>query len=155
MEKMPSVEEALKTAIEREIEAFNLYNDAAQRVQEPHQRSALLEMAAQEHSHRTKLENILEGNVRWAIRAARAQPVTDLRLTDHLVGGSVEPGADYQDVLLFAAKREKAAFDFYQAMAEMVDDVLIQNVFTMLAHEEMRHKNRLEKMYEDVMYQEF
>lgn len=155
MEKALSVEEALRAAIAREVEAFNLYNDAAQGGQDQHQRNALLEMAAQENGHRVKLENILTGNVRWAVRASRAQPVTDLRLTDHLVGGSIEPGADYQDILLFAAKREKAASDFYQAMAEIVDDVLIQNVFTMLASEEMRHKNRLEKMYEDMVYQEF
>ena len=92
MEKALSVEEALRAAIAREVEAFNLYNDAAQGVQDQHQRNALLEMAAQENGHRVKLENILTGNVRWAVRASRAQPVTDLRLTDHLVGGSIEPG---------------------------------------------------------------
>lgn len=155
MEKALSVEEVLKAAIAREIEAFDLYNDAALGLSDPLQRNALQEMAEQEHGHRVKLEHILAGNVRWAVRAARAQPVTDLRLTDHLVGGAIEPGADYQDILLFAAKREKAAYDFYQAMAEMVDDVLVQNVFTMLASEELKHKNRLEKIYEDVVYQEY
>ena len=40
-------------------------------------------------------------------------------------------------------------------MAELVDDVLIQNIFEMLANEEMKHKNRLERLYEDEVYQEF
>lgn len=155
MEKLLSVEEVLQTAIKREIEAFELYHNAAQGLADAHQRDVLLEMAEQERGHRVKLENILAGNVRWAVRAAKAQPVTDLRLTDQLVGGSIEAGADYQDILLFAAKREKAASEFYQAMAEMVDDILLQNLFVMLANEELRHKNRLEMMYEDLVYQEF
>jgi rubrerythrin len=145
----------LRLAIEREIEAFNLYADAAKGVGNTVLRKALEEMSEQERGHRVKLEAVLAGNVRWAVRMAKAQPVTDLRLSDHLVGGSVEPNAAYQDILLFAAKREKAAYDFYTTMAGLLDDVLVQNVFTMLANEELKHKNRLEKMYEDEVYQEF
>jgi rubrerythrin len=71
------------------------------------------------------------------------------------VGGSLAPDADYQDVLLFAAQREKAAHDFYKAMGEMIDDKLIQNLFEMLAQEELRHKYVLEKTYEEVVYKDF
>lgn len=155
MEKFASVQEVITLAIEREIEAFNLYSDAAKGTDNSAVRKAMEEMAEQERGHRVKLENVLAGNVRWAIRRARAEPVADLRLSDHLEGGSLDPKADYQDILLFAAKREKAAFEFYKAMAEMVDDPLLQNVFEMLASEEMKHKNRLEKIYEEVVYQDF
>lgn len=155
MEKPTSAEEVLKLAIQREIEAFDLYTGAAQGVSHADMRKTLTEMAEQERGHRIKLENILAGNVRWAVRLSRAQPVTDVRLSDHLEGGSLEPNAGYQDVLLFAAKREKVAYDFYKAIAELVDDTLIANVFEMLANEELKHKSRLEKMYEDEVYQEF
>ena len=150
-----SVEEILKLAIEREIEAFNLYSNAAKSTNNSAIRKAMEEMAEQERGHRIKLENIAAGNVRWAIRRSRTEQVTDLRLSDHLEGGSLDPGADYQDILLFAAKREKAAHEFYEAMTEMLDDPLIQNVFQMLAAEELKHKNRLEKIYEEVVYQDF
>jgi rubrerythrin len=93
--------------------------------------------------------------VRWAIRRSKVEPVTDLRLSDHLVGGSLDPDADFQDVLLFAAKREKAAHEFYKAMSEQVADPLHKNVFDMLAAEELRHKYIVEKTYEEVVYQEF
>lgn len=155
MDKPTSAEEALKIAIQREIEAFDLYTDAARGIQHAAMRKTLEEMAEQEHGHRIKLENILAGNVRWAVRLSRTQPITDIRLSDHLEGGSLEPNAGYQDVLLFAAKREKAAHEFYKAMVELVDDTLIANVFAMLANEELKHKSRLEKMYEDEVYQEF
>ena len=52
---------------------------------------ALEEMAEQERGHRVKLENIASGSVRWAVRMAKAQAVTDLRLSDHLEGGSHDP----------------------------------------------------------------
>jgi rubrerythrin len=155
MEQFTSVEAVLKRAIELEDEAMTLYSTAAQSVKDDAVRQRLEEMAAQERGHKAKLEDVLSGNVRWAIRRSKAEPVTDLRLSDHLVGGSLDPNADYQDVLLFAARREKAAHDFYQAMGEMIEDKLTQNLFEMLAQEELRHKYVLEKTYEEVVYKDF
>jgi rubrerythrin len=155
MEQFTSVEAVLKRAIQLEDEAMTLYSTAAQSVKDDAVRQRLEEMAAQERGHKAKLEDVLSGNVRWAIRRSKAEPVTDLRLSDHLVGGSLDPNADYQDVLLFAARREKAAHDFYQAMGEMIEDKLTQNLFEMLAQEELRHKYVLEKTYEEVVYKDF
>jgi rubrerythrin len=155
MEQYNSVEAVLKRAIQLEVEAMTLYSSAAQTVKDDAVRQRLEEMAAQERGHKAKLEDVLTGNVRWAIRRSKSEPVTDLRLSDHLVGGSLDPNADYQDVLLFAARREKAAHDFYKAMGEMVEDKLTQNLFEMLADEELRHKYVLEKTYEEVVYKDF
>jgi rubrerythrin len=155
MEQFNSIEAVLKRAIQLEVEAMTLYSNAAQTVKDDAVRQRLEEMAEQERGHKAKLEDVLAGNVRWAIRRSKAEPVTDLRLSDHLVGGSLEPNADYQDVLLFAARREKAAHDFYKAMGEMIDDKLTQNLFEMLAQEELRHKYVLEKTYEEVVYKDF
>jgi rubrerythrin len=155
MEEYTNIDAVIIRAIELEVEAMTLYSDAAQTVNDDTVRQRLQELAAQERIHKSKLEDIQAGNVRWAIRRSKAEPVTDLRLSDHLVGGSLDPKADYQDVLLFAAQREKSAYEFYLAMAEMVDDKLIQNLFEMLANEELRHKYVLEKTYEEVVYKDF
>lgn len=155
MEQFNNIEAVLKRAIQLEIEAMTLYSNAAQTVKDDAVRQRLEEMAAQERGHKAKLEDVLAGNVRWAIRRSKAEPVTDLRLSDHLVSGSLDPNADYQDVLLFAAQREKAAHDFYKAMGEMIEDKLTQNLFQMLADEELRHKYVLEKTYEEVVYKDF
>lgn len=155
MEQFTSIEAILKRAIQIEEESMTLYNAAAQSTKDDAVRQRLLELAAQERGHKAKLEDVAAGNVRWAIRRSKAEPVTDLRLSDHLVGGSLDPSADYQDVLLFAARREKTAHDFYKAMAEMIEDKLTQNLFEMLAQEELRHKYVLEKTYEEVVYKDF
>jgi rubrerythrin len=155
MDQSTSIETVLKRAIKLEEEAESLYTTAAAAIKNAPVRQQLQDMAKQEQGHKAKLEAILAGNVRWAIRRAKTEPVTDLRLSDHLQGGTLDPNADYQDVLLFAASREKSAHDFYQAMAEMVDDQLTKSVFEMLASEELRHKYILEKTYEEVIYKDF
>ena len=155
MEQYSSIETVLKRAIQLEIEAETLYSNAAGTVKDDAVSQRLQELGAQERGHKARLEEVLTGNVRWAIRRAKAEPVTDLRLSDHLIGGSLDPNADYQDVLLFAARREKTAHEFYKAMGEMVDDKLTQGLFEMLANEELRHKYILEKTYEDVVYKDF
>ncbi len=155
MEGYNSIEAVLERAIQLEVEAAALYTKAAATVQNEPVRKRLEEMAIQEQHHKSKLEDVRAGNVRWAIRRSKAEPVTDLRLSDHLVSGELAPDADYQDVLLFAAQREKTAHEFYKAMAEMVEDKLTQSLFEMLADEELRHKYVLEKTYEEVVYKDF
>ena len=155
MEQFDSLDAILKRAIQLEIEAATLYTNAAAIVKDDAVKARLEEMAAQERGHQAKLEDVVAGNVRWAIRRSKAEAVTDLRLSDHLVAGELEPNADYQDVLLFAARREKTAHEFYKAMGEMVEDKLTQSLFEMLAAEELRHKYILEKTYEEVVYKDF
>jgi rubrerythrin len=155
MAQFDSVEAILEKAIEMEVRAAALYDQAAARAATALVRERLADLADQERGHKLKLEQIRAGNVRWALRRAAAEAVPDLRITDYLTGGSVDPDAEYQDVLLFAARREKTAHDFYVAMGERIEDPLVRDVFAMLAAEELRHKYLLEKTYEEIVYQDF
>ena len=58
---MVPADRILKTAIEREIAAYQLYTDAAQMVEAEHVKGALEDLAAQEVGHRRRLEGLLEG----------------------------------------------------------------------------------------------
>lgn len=155
MEQFDTIESILKRAIELEEEAYNLYLNAAADARSDPIRDRLLELARVELGHKARLQDITTGNVRWAIRKSKAEPVIDLRLSDHLVGGSLDPDADFQDVLLFAAGRERSAHEFYTAMSDLVEDPLHKSLFEMLAAEELGHKYLIEKTYEEVVYQEF
>lgn len=154
-QQFATIEEILDRAIAREEEAYTIYATAAQRTENDLIRQRLEELAKIELGHKNKLLETKSGNVRWAIRRSRAERVVDLRLSDHLTGGSLDPDADFQDVLLFAAQREKAAHEFYLAMMEQVEDPLHKSVFEMLAAEELRHKYLVEKTYEEVVYKDF
>ena len=155
MGEFDTIESILTRAIALEEEAYALYVNAASVAQSDPIRDRLKELAQIELAHKVKLQEVMAGNVRWAIRRSKAEPVADLRLSDHLVGGSLDPDADFQDVLLFAARRERGAHDFYVAMGELVADPLHKSLFEMLATEELRHKYLLEKTYEEVVYQDF
>jgi rubrerythrin len=155
METYGSVDAILQRALVLEEESASMYRSAATASRNAAVKQRLNEMAEQEDTHRAKIAEMIAGNVRWAIRRSKAEPVTDMRLSDHLEAHALDANADYQDVLLMAARREKAAHDFYCAMAEMVEDALVKGVFEMLATEELRHKNAVEKTYEEVVYQAF
>jgi rubrerythrin len=155
MATFESIESVINRAIVLEEESAATYTAAAKAVDNAPVRQRLEEMAEQERGHKARLEEVKQGNVRWAIRKSKAEPVADLRLSDHLEAKELDAGADYQDILLFAARREKAAHEFYQAMSELVDDALVKAVFEMLATEELRHKYTVEKTYEEVVYQAF
>ena len=155
MDQYSTVESVLMRAVVLEEEAAAMYTMAAAAMKNAEMRKRLLEMAEQERGHKQKLQDILAGNVRWAIRKSKAEPVQDLHLSDHLEPGELSPDADYQDVLLMAARREKGAYEFYRTMAGLVDEPLVKSVFEMLANEELRHKYEVEKTYEEVVYKAF
>jgi rubrerythrin len=155
MDKYTSVEVVLERAIAMEEESVTLYTTLAGIVKNASVRARLEELAQMERGHKAKLEQIKAGNISWALGRAKAEPVSDMRLTDHLEARPIKATADYQDVLLAAAQREKITHEFYKAMAEFVDDQVIKSVFEMLATEELRHKVTLEKIYEEVVYQAF
>jgi rubrerythrin len=155
MDMYTSVDAVLQRAIEIEEESVFLYTTLAGAVRNPAVGTRLQELAEMERGHGDKLVQIRAGNIHWALRRSQAAPVADLRLTDHLEARPIDATADYQDVLLAAAKREKMTHDFYQAMGERVDDATVKSLFEMLAAEELRHKHLLEKIYEEVVYQAF
>jgi len=155
VDKFNSVEAVLDRAIAQEDESAALYATLAGAVKNAAVRARLRELADMERGHKAKLLEAKAGNIRWAIRRSKSEPALDLKLTDHLEARPLDANADYQDVLLSAARREKSTHDLYQAMSELVDDPLVKNMFEMLAAEELRHKYALEKIYEEVVYQAF
>jgi rubrerythrin len=155
MEEFTSVEAVIERAIAIEEESITLYTTLAGAAQNVAVRTRLEELAAMERGHKARLQEIQRGNIRWALSRSQAMPVSDMRLSDHLEAKPIDANADYQDVLLAAARREKVTHDFYQAMSELVDDKLVKSVFEMLSAEELRHKVTLETIYEQVVYQAF
>lgn len=105
--------------------------------------------AAEELGHKMKLEGIKQTK---AIKPA--QNVEDLQIADYVV--EVEPGPDmeYQDALVLAMKKEKAAFRLYLDLAHQVADEEYKSLFLSLAQEEARHKLRFEIEYDEIVLKE-
>ena len=74
----------------------------------------------------------------------------NLKIVEYLEDIELSPDADYQQILIYAGKKEKAAHDFYVGLATRYKDKPIGDLFARLAKEELKHKYSLEKQYDDV-----
>jgi rubrerythrin len=150
MSKAESYEEVLKFAIEREQEAQRDYTAAAGTAKNPTMREALLEMAAQERGHETKLRGLDVGKFMQKAKT----PVPSLDISEYVVAGEFSPGMGYPELLSLAMQREKAAFRLYTDLARVTPDPDAAALFKALAQEEARHKLAFEIEYDEHVLQE-
>lgn len=151
-----TVEEILREAIQGEIESHELYTNAVEMVTQEHVKDALRQLAQEELGHKATLERMLAspGNVRRGVRQLQQAPIQDYKVGDHLVVKPLRPDSTFQDVCIFASKKEQASFTLYRDMAEQ-NEGEIRDLFEAMAKDELRHKNLVEGWYEEVIYQDF
>jgi len=149
MGESSSVDEVLAFAIDREIEAHQLYIDLAARTQNPVMRKVFEDFAKEELGHKAKLEAMKESKV-----ILPAEKVTDLKIADYTADVEQGQDMDYQDILIMAMKKEKASFRLYTYLAEVVEKQAQRKLFLSLAQEEAKHKLRFEIEYDDVVLKE-
>ncbi len=153
-----SVNEILDFAIEKEQEASQFYADWAKKLTSPNLdpdqlfllRDMFEQFAAEELKHREKLIRVQTGSP----FQPSARQVADLKIVDYLVDIMPFPNMDYQEALIIAMKREKAALKLYSDLAEVAGPDDLRSLFTALAQEEAKHKLRLETEYEKEIYSE-
>ncbi len=151
MTKKKLYDDIIQFAIDKEQEAIDLYTDMSKRTTTSSGKILFNELADMEKGHKSKLENLdMDYFLSQEIR-----PVTDLKIADYLINVSLTPDATYQDILLYAAKREKAAFNLYTDLAHAYSPMPdIKKIFEVLAQEEAAHKLKLEREYDDNVYKE-
>ena len=104
------------------------------------------EFAEQEKGHKKVFEKLIEEGCRTG--APKGKQSTDMRLSDYLVDVPFDPEMSYQDSLILAMKREEKSAAFYQDLARKVSDPCLAETIQKLAGEEVRHKAKLEEIYE-------
>ena len=82
------------------------------------------------------------------------EQVRDLKIADYLVDVKPSANMSYQDALILAMKKEKAAFRMYSALAERAEDPSVKALFLSLALEESKHKLSFEIEYDDIILKE-
>ncbi len=146
MSNPASVDEILDFAIDGEQAAVDLYTGLAAQAKNSAMKKAFEQYANEERGHKVKLQEVKSGE---RFLKAGAKPVLDLKISDYTVDDELGPDADYQSVLLFAMKKEKAAFKLYTDLAGKTDDPGLQELLLGLAQEEAKHKLRFEIEYDD------
>jgi rubrerythrin len=150
MDEFNSVDHVLDFAVEREEEAARFYTNLAGKMEKPWMKEVFEQFAREEMGHKAKLLAIKEGK-----RMLPSQrKVLDLKMADYLVADEPQGEMDYQQALILAMKKEKAAFKLYTHLAEKVDEADLKATLLALAQEEAKHKLRFEVEYDDVIMAE-
>jgi rubrerythrin len=147
MTQWNKVDEVLDFAISEEEAAAEFYAGLAERADHAAMRKVFEGFALEEQGHKVKLLAVKAGEV----VAGAKDEVLDLKIGDYLVDVEASPDMSYQDALIVAMKKEKAAFKLYQDLAAIVKDEKVKTVFLALAQEEAKHKLRFEIEYDDLL----
>jgi len=151
-----TVEEILREAIKGEVESYALYTNAVDLVQEEHIKETLRQLAQEELGHKASLEEMLAepARVQWRVREIKKAPIQDHQVGDHLVVQPLGPDSTFQDVCIFASKKEQQSYELYRDLAEQ-NEGQIRDLLEAMARDELRHKDLVERWYEEVIYQDF
>ncbi len=141
---MDNINDILEFAINREQEAADFYADLAERSRFESLKEVLKQFEQEELGHKKKLQEISTG----AQSVPSLTQIEDLKIADYTVPVQLQDNMSYQDILIVAMKREKAAYRLYNDLADRTTDAEVKKIFLVLAQEEAKHKLRFETEYD-------
>jgi rubrerythrin len=145
-----SVADIIAFAVAREIEAAENYARMAGLARTPGLKELCLFLEGQEKEHRRLLEGLTEATLRGLGPALTA----DLRIVDTLADEKLAEDMTVQELLIFAARKEKRAAELYDSLARTAEGPKLKDLFLFLAGQEKDHKLKLETEYEKLLLQE-
>jgi rubrerythrin len=148
--KLTSMDEVLKFAIRKEADAATLYRMAADR-SNPGVKKAFEELAKEEDGHKKRLESFDLKKV----GQAEVKEVKGLGIAETFVDVPFSSDMSYADLLRMAIKNEEASYHLYTSASQSVGESALKKFLLLLAQEESVHKERLEKMYDKDVLEEF
>lgn len=149
-----SLNSILEAAVKVEEQSYALYIMAQEKVSYPSSKELLKELAKEELKHKEKLLAIIGNQQKISELGTHAKKIQDLKIVDVLKDTALSKDADYQRILVYAAKQEKATYEYYSSLALGFEDTEIGDLFSKLAQEELAHKNRLEREYDEYVLKE-
>ena len=115
----------------------------------PSSKIFLKQLVDEEKGHKKKLETIMSDPKKISELGSKIKSNQDLKIADMMNDTPLTYESDYETILVYAAKREKSSYDYYKTLALGLKDTEMGEAFSRLAMEELEHKNKLEKEYDD------
>jgi rubrerythrin len=148
--KLNSLDEILRFAIRKEADAAAFYRMAADR-SNPGVTKAFQELAKEEEGHKKKLE----GFDPKKIEKMEVKETRGLGLSEMMEDVPYSSEMSYADLLRMAIKNEEKSQQLYASTAKLVKEASLRKLLLILAQEESTHKEKLEKIYDKEVLQEF
>jgi rubrerythrin len=140
----------LDFAIENEQEAVDFYNTLASQAKNEEMKLTFSQFAQEEMGHKARLLKVKE----TGLVDLPVEKVKDLKIADFTVAAKPAPDMTYQDALILAMRKEKAAFKLYMTLSEKSGNTQMKEIFLALAVEESKHKLRFELEYDENVLKE-
>lgn len=150
MKEFDNIDAILVFAIDQEQKAVDFYTELASEAHSEEMKKVFIEFAGEEIKHKQRLTRIREEGV----FTMPTEKVADLKIADYVVEVKTGGKLSYEEALVVAMKREKAAFRLYTTLAERAPNQQLREVFQSLAMEESRHKLRFELEYDEYVLRE-
>lgn len=141
MTSFTSDDEILEFAIAREVEANQLYRYMANRITNPEICLVCEDLAKEELEHKAKLElEVMK----------RGRVVSNINTPDYMMDVGDEMDMGYDELIVFAIKKEQISIDLYNNLAEIAKDKDSRQLLLSLVQEETEHKKRFEIEYNNL-----
>jgi rubrerythrin len=150
MREFTNINEILDFAIGEEQAAVDFYLQLAAQSKNQQTKKIFNDYAEEEMRHKANLMTIKE---KGSFILSESK-VRDLKIADFLIDVKPSANMSYQDALILAMKKEKAAFRMYSRLAEKAEDPHVKELFLRLAQEESKHKLAFEIEYDDYILKE-
>jgi rubrerythrin len=148
--RLDSLDEILRFAIRKEADAAAFYRMAADR-SNPGVKKAFEELAQEEEGHKKRLEGFdLKKIDQVELKDTRGLGMGEM-LEDVLYSSDMS----YADLLRMAIKNEEKSQHLYTSTAQIVIEPILKKLLLILAQEDSTHKERLERIYDKEILQEF
>jgi rubrerythrin len=109
-----------------------------------------LEFAQEEIKHKARLMKIKEEK----LFTSSPETINSLNISDYTTSGNFTLDLSYQDALILAMLKEKAAFKLYINLSQKTSIPFLKELFLSLAQEESKHKLRFELEYDEYILKE-
>ena len=150
MKPFNNLDDILDFAIDMEQKSIEFYNDLAQKAKANDMKETFYNFVEEEIKHKAKLVKIKEEKV-FNLGQDKIQ---ELNIADYVEKTEPKNDMTYQEALILAMKREKAAFRLYTKLANQTSDSEFVKLFLSLAQEDSKHKLMFEIEYDEIILKE-
>jgi|UniRef100_A0A7V3RDD6 rubrerythrin len=148
-----TVEEILETAKRIEESSYEFYTQAQRLVSLPYLKEQLKYLADQEIDHKKKIESMIAEGHKIA-EELKIDRIQDMKLGDYLMPSHFDSNSTIQDILIAAIKREDLTHQFYQNLLKGAKGDDLRKILEYLSIEELKHKNKIQFLYDDIIYKD-
>ncbi len=143
-----TLEDIITFAIDSEIDAYNFYLAASQKMIKPAAKALFTELAEEEKNHQVMLANLDLSE----IGPIPTYDLPDFSISENVNKPNLSISMPFRDAIALAMKNEEEAMILYAALAKLASNPEQQKLFQELSNMEKGHKARLEKIYNNAVY---